>query len=143
MTGEQANQLLEQNKALLEKVSSLEAELQVQKDLVAALLKKLYGAKSEKLSTDQMLMAFLEDEAKKTDAADPGEGPAAELNRPKKKKRKPRTNKLADSLQGLPTTERIITDPAVLANPDDYRFLGKEVSERLLVKPTASSLKAH
>ena len=65
MTDEQAAQLLEQNKKLLERVASLEAEIQVQKDLVAALLKKLYGAKSEKLSTDQLLMAFLEDEAKK------------------------------------------------------------------------------
>ena len=65
MTDEQAAQLLEQNKKLLERVALLEAELKVQKDLVAALLKKLYGAKSEKLNADQLLMAFLEDEAKK------------------------------------------------------------------------------
>lgn len=134
MTEEQANQLLKQNKELLERVSSLEAELQVQKDLVAALLKKLYGAKSEKLDTNQLLMKFLEDEAKKTDAADLEEGPAADSNKTKKK-RAPRTNKLGDSLQGLPTIERIITDAAVQANPGDYRLLGEETSERLLVDP--------
>jgi vacuolar-type H+-ATPase subunit I/STV1 len=32
---------------LTEKVASLEAELEVQKGLVAALLKRIYGAKSE------------------------------------------------------------------------------------------------
>ena len=57
MTDEQTAQLLEQNKKLLEDNASLRAELKVQKDLVAALLKKLYAAKSEKLSTDQLLMA--------------------------------------------------------------------------------------
>ena len=134
MTDEQAAQLLEQNKKLLERVASLEAELQVQKDLVAALLKKLYGAKSEKLSTDQLLMAFLEDEAKKSAAADPEEGPAAD-SKPPKKKRAPRTNKLGDSLKNLPSIERVITDPKVLANPGDYRLLGEEISERLHVDP--------
>lgn len=134
MTDEQAEQLLEQNKQLLEKVSSLEAELLVQKDLVAALLKKLYGAKSEKLSTDQLLMAFLEDESKKQDAAGPEEGPAAE-SKPSKNKRQPRQSRLAASLQSLPAIERIVTDPEVLADPDAYRLLGEEISERLRVKP--------
>ena len=134
MTDQQAAQLLEQNKKLIEDNAALRAELKVQKDLVAALLKKLYGAKSEKLSTDQLLMAFLEDEAKKPAAADPEEGPAAD-SKPPKKKRAPRTNKLGDSLKNLPSIERVITDPKVLANPQDYRLLGEEISERLHVDP--------
>ena len=44
MIDEQAAQLIEQNKMLLQKVAVLEEELQLQKDLVAALLKRFYGA---------------------------------------------------------------------------------------------------
>jgi hypothetical protein len=49
---------------LTAKVASLEAELAVQKGIVAALLKRIYGAKSEKMSHDQLLLEFLGDEAK-------------------------------------------------------------------------------
>ena len=101
------------------------------------MLKRLYGAKSEKMSHDQLLMAFLEDEAKKPDAAAGNDvPPAAETNRAGKE-RATRTNKLAASLKGLPTITRVITAPEVLAAPDDYRLLGEEVSERLHVKPQA------
>lgn len=124
----------QQIEKLTAEVSELRRELQVQKDLVAALLKKLYGAKSEKLSTDQLLLAFLEDEAKKPHAAGPDDqGPAAEAN--PKKPRAPRTNKLADSLRNLPTTERIIIAPEVRDDPENYRLIGEEVSERLHVSP--------
>ncbi|MFC7339680.1 IS66 family transposase [Haloferula chungangensis] len=136
MTEEQAAQLIEQNKKLLDKVASLEAELQQQKDLVAALLKRLYGTKSEQLSHDQLLMTFLESEAKKPAAADPlDQGPAAETQA--KAPRAKRTSKLAESLKGLPTRERIIVSPEVLDDPDAYRLIGEEVSERLHVSPAA------
>ena len=143
MTDEQAAQLIEQNNKLLDanaalrnRIASLEAELQQQKDLVAALLKRLYGSKSEQLSRDQLLMTFLEDEAKKPDAAESKEkGPAAEIQT--KAPRAKRTSKLADSLKGLPTTERIIISDEVLKNPEDYRLIGEEVSERLHVSPAA------
>lgn len=53
-------------------------ELAVQKGIVAALLKRIYGAKSEKMSHDQLLLEFLGDEAKKPAAAVPeDQGPAA------------------------------------------------------------------
>lgn len=124
----------QQIEKLTAEVTELRRELQLQKDLVAALLKRLYGAKSEKLSTDQLLLAFLEDEAKKPHAADPeNQGPAAEANT--KKKRARRTNKLGDSLKDLPTTERTIIAPEVREAPENYRLIGEEVSERLHVNP--------
>ena len=53
------------------KNASLEAELKVQKDIVAALLKRIYGVKSEKLDSSQELLDLLwEDGPKKSDAAD-------------------------------------------------------------------------
>lgn len=42
----------EQVRKLQEKVATLEAKVQLQEDLIAALLKKLYGVKSEKIDTN-------------------------------------------------------------------------------------------
>jgi len=129
---------------LTAKVAALEAELEVQKGLVAALLKRIYGAKSEKMDHHQLLMEFLKDEAKKPTAADGNaEPPAAEqltgqLVAPTARNR--RTNKLSASLKSLPTVVREITHPDVLAAPDDFRLLGEEISERLHVKPAAFTL---
>jgi len=126
----------QQIEKLTAEVASLREELQLQKDLVAALLKRLYGSKSEKLSHDQLLLTFLEDESKKSHAAEPeDQGPAAEQGT--KKKRAKRTNKLSNSLQGLPTVERIIIAPEVRKNPELYRLIGEEQSERLHISPAA------
>ena len=65
--------LIEQNSLLVEKVTSLETELAQQKALVAELLKRLYGPKSEQMYTNQLLLTFLEDEAKKPVATAPAE----------------------------------------------------------------------
>jgi transposase len=133
--------LAEQNRLLTAKVDALQAELETQNGIVAALLKRLYGARSEKMSHDQLLLAFLEDEAKKPEAAAGTDVPPAADEPPAPaapaKTRAPRTNKLADSLKGLPTIVREIIHPAVLAAPDDYRVIGEEISERLHVKPAA------
>lgn len=122
----------------------LEAELEVQKGIVAALLKRIYGAKGEKMDYQQLLMEFLKGEEKKPAAADGNvEPPAAEIlvvAPPAPKPRARRTNKLSESLKSLPTIVREITHPDVLAAPDHFRLLGEEVSERLHVKPTAFTL---
>ena len=129
---------------LTARVAELEAELAVQKGIVAALLKRIYGPKSEKLSHDQLLMEFLKDEAKKPEAAAGNEEPpAAEIlvaAPPAAKPRARRTNKLSESLKGLPTVVREIIHPDVLAAPGEFRLLGEETSERLHVKPTAFTL---
>ncbi len=129
---------------LTARVAELEAELAVQKGIVAALLKRIYGPKSEKLSHEQLLMEFLKDEAKKPEAAGGSEeAPAAEIRdaeAPAAKPRARRTNKLSESLKGLPTVVREIIHPDVLAAPGEFRLLGEETSERLHVKPTAFTL---
>jgi transposase len=116
----------------------LKAELAIQKGIVEALLKRIYGPRSEKMDHNQLLMQFLNDEAKKSAAAAPADqGPAAETPA---KARARRTNKLSESLRGLPTITREIIHPDVLAAPDDFRLIGEEVSERLHVKPLALTL---
>lgn len=88
------------------------------------------------MSHDQLLMAFLEDEAKKPAAAAGADVPPAADTTPAKQRAR-RVSKLSASLKGLPTTVREIVDPAVLAAPDDYRLIGEETSERLHVSPAA------
>jgi transposase len=84
-------------------------------------------------------MDFLGDEAGKPEAADGGElPPAAET--PAKKKRARRTNKLGESLKGLPTTTREIVHPEVLTHPELFRRISEETSERLHVSPAAFTL---
>jgi len=118
-------------------VASLEAELAVQKGIVAALLKRIYGPSSEKLDANQLLLEFLNEEAKKPAATAPADqGPVADLS----KLRAQRTSKLSQSLKSLPTVVREIIHPAVLAAPDEFRLLGEETSERLHVKPSAFTL---
>jgi transposase len=129
----------EQIALLTAKVASLEAELAIQKGLVAALLKRIYGPKSEKMSQDQLLMEFLKDESKKPEAAAGNDAPPAAETLPAKS-RAVRTSKLSESLKSLPTVVREIIHPAVLAAPDDFRLLGEETSERLHVKPSAFTL---
>ncbi|MBV5331377.1 transposase [bacterium] len=101
------------------------------------MLKRLYGPRSEKMDHHQLLMEFLSEEAKKAEAAAPADpGPAAKI--PKARAR--RSNKLCESLKGLPTIVREIIHPDVLAAPDEFRLLGEETSERLHVKPSAFTL---
>ena len=121
------------------KVASLEAELAVQKGIVAALLKRIYGTKSEKMTQKQLLLELFGEESKKPDP-EPSADTAVAAKTPVSKTRARRTSKLSDSLKSLPTVVREIIHPAVLASPDDFRLLGEETSERLHVQPTAFTL---
>ena len=129
-----------ETRKLTDRIGALETELQFQKDLVAELLKRIYGAKSEKIDTAQLLLDLLGEEAKKPEAADvqdPEDVPAADSETEKKKPSKPRSQKLRDSLKGLPTVTTEIIPSQVLADPDDYRRIGQDVSERLEISPSS------
>ena len=129
----------QQIKELQSQVAALQTELKTQKDLVSALLTRLYGPKSEKMDRDQLLLVFLEDEAKKPEAAGGDEdAPAADeqLNA-KRRKRATRRNRLIESLEGLTTIDRVVMDPEVAAHPELYKLLGEEVSVRLHADPAS------
>jgi transposase len=115
-------------------MAALRAENRQLKALISELLKRLYGVKSEQLDTNQLLLLLSEDEAKKATAAGTG-GHAPEVESKAAKPRAKRTSKLSDSLKDLPTIERVVIADEVKANPDEYRLIGEEVSERLHVSP--------
>ena len=91
------------------------------------------------MSHEQLILAFLNEEEKKPDAATGTAVPLA-AEPPPARTRSARTNKLSASLRSLPTIVREIIHPEVLAAPDDFRLLGEETSERLHVKPAAFTL---
>ena len=124
---------------LTARVAALERQLEIKDGIIAELLKRLYGVKSEKIDSAQLLLELLGDEPKKPDAAGLHDGPAAEpeLFAGEKKVRKPRRQKLRDSLKHLPTVTREIVPEEVAAAPEEYRRIGEETSERLEVSPTA------
>jgi hypothetical protein len=123
------------NKKLTARVVALEAKLEIKDGIIAELLKRIYGAKSEKLDTSQLLLDLLGDEPKKPDAAGPEDVPAAEPSPEKKNPKKRRRQKLRDSLKALPTVTTEIIPREVLDAPGDYRRIGQEESERLEVGP--------
>lgn len=124
---------------LTARVAELEAKLELKEGIIAELLKRLYGAKSEKQDSAQLLLELLGDGAKKPGAAGGGGAPAAEPTPEPggREPKRPRRQKLRDSLKGLPTVTREIVPDEVLAAPEEYRRIGEEVSERLEVSPAA------
>ena len=124
---------------LAARIDVLEAELKVKDGIIAELIKRLYGARSEKLDTAQLLLDLQGDGPKKPDAAGCQDAPAAELEieREKPAQKKPRRQKLRDSLKGLPTVTTEIIPPEVLDDPGAYRRIDQEESERLEVSPAA------
>ncbi len=116
------------------------AELREQNALlqqkVDYLIRQLYGKKSEKLDPGQLELLLNPEEAKKPDAAELNEDDlAAEQEKPASKPRKPRQSRLRRSIESLPCVEEVIEPVEVSDNPEAFRRIGEEVSERLEVTP--------
>lgn len=99
------------------------------------LVRRIFGKSSEAISADQMeLFLSGEDPTGKCDASCEEEAPnlfqAAERT---KAKRGPRGN--ARWPQELPVVEEIIEPEEVVANPEDWKQIGQERSERLDYEP--------
>lgn len=124
---------------LTARVVALEKQLEIKEGIIAELIKRLYGVKSEKVDTAQLLLELLGDEPKKPGAAGSHDAPAAEPEPipGMQKARKPRRQKLRESLKNLPTVTREIVPEEVAAAPEEYRRIGEEISERLEVSPAA------
>jgi len=116
---------------LLDQIASQAAEIARLKQTIDALVRRIFGAKSEALDPAQLLLLLDADGAKKAPAAVPaGPGPAAEISShqtlARKQARAPRIP------EHLPVTEEKILEPAeVLAEPGAWRRIGEEVREQL------------
>lgn len=118
--------LVQENEALKQRVSALEAEIKLWRQKVDALSRRIYGCSSEKISDQQLqlLMAGL------TIAPQPGPPPAGLLEKPASAKAKTKPVR-----QGLPKhleTEDIVLQPEeVKADPRQWKQIGEEVTEEL------------
>jgi transposase len=126
----------DQNAMLERELLLLREENRLLREKVDYVLRQLYSSKSEKLDAAQLQLLLDPDAAKKPCAADCEEAEQAAENivpinggKPRKKNRRSRLP------ENLPTTEETIIPDEVKADPDAYRRIGQEVSEKLDVEP--------
>ncbi len=109
------------------------AEIQVLRQTIDALTRRVFGVSSEKLDAAQLELLLDADAAKKAPAADPADqGPAAEIKDHKKRPQKTRAPRIPDH---LPVQREEIVPAEVQLEPAAYRRIGEEVREQLGFKP--------
>jgi transposase len=126
-----AEERLAQRENCAQRLEHLEKENRILRQKIDALIRRLYGASSERLDPAQLLL-ILQGEQEPKKAEGPGAG-EAEPRRPDKvsfnKERQPRLP------EHLPVEEQIIDPEAVKACPEKWRCIGEEVSEQLDYEP--------
>jgi transposase len=121
----------EERQKLLDENASLRAEVAQLKQTIDALVRRIFGAKSETIDPAQLELLLGPDASKKAPAAVPADpGPAAEIpTHPKPARKQPRAPRIPEN---LPVTEERILEPAeVLAEPGAWRRIGEETREQL------------
>lgn len=113
------------------KASQLEVKLLREK--VDALIRMIYGKKSEKIDSNQLTLLLEGLESKKDEAPTSEESTEAGAKPPKRTTpRKPKKPRLPDD---LPVYEEVLDPEEVKAEPEQYRRIGEEVSEQLDWRP--------
>lgn len=115
---------------LLERIEQQDKEIRLLRQKLDKVLRMLFGAKSEKLDPDQLLLLLQEE-------PEPGKSPEpVEAEAPRRSKvpsspreRKPRLP------EHLPVEETVLEPEPVKADPQAWRFIGEEVSEQLDYEP--------
>jgi transposase len=114
----------------LEELARANQEIKLLREKIDALVRRLFGAKSEKLDPEQLLLLLQGFDA-------PGKAPepvAAEAPRRSTVQSPPRERgpRLPEH---LPVVEEVIVPEPVKAAPEQWRRIGEEVSERLDYEP--------
>jgi len=134
MSDARETELLEQIELRNEKIARLEKEMQLLRDRVDYLLRQIYGTKSEKMDPNQLqlLMQELQSPGPALGKGLSPEGIETEPPRQKKVSRKSRGPRLPEH---LPIIEEIVVPEEVKAEPQAWRRIGEEVSQRLDFEP--------
>lgn len=124
--------LSQRESELLERLAALEKENALLRQKIDLLIRKLFGATSEKLDPAQLLLLL-------QGGDEPGKAPepvGAEAPRRSMDRLPPRSNRRQPQLpEHLPIIEEVIVPEPVKAAPQDWRRIGEEVSERLGYEP--------
>lgn len=114
--------------------ADLKVEIRLLHEKVKYLLKKLFGRSSEKLSPDQMELAF-EELREVQNALDEAEEKLEQAEEPKESRRGKRRPLKERVPEDLPTERVVIIPDEVKARPECYKKIGEETLEELDVTP--------
>jgi transposase len=118
---------------LREELARFKAENELLRERMDLLLRRIFGASSEKLDAAQLELLLEDDGAKKQEAAGCDEdAPAAEPEKPRQGRKRSRP-KLPEDIE---VVERTVDPEEVATQPGAWRQLGEEVSERLQYEPS-------
>lgn len=121
--------MTEREAQLESELSEARLKIKLLEGKIDALVRTVYGQKSERLDPNQLsLLAESESKKAETPAADE---PAAGVEK-KTVRRKPAGPRLPDL---LPVEETVVDPDEVSADPDAWRLMGEEISEQLDYEP--------
>ena len=114
-------------KRLQEGSTRLELEIKLLREKLHMILRRMWGAKSEQIDDAQMLLLLqgVEEESKKPES--PAAPALADDGAKKKCERAPRKPVFPEN---LPVEQTILEPEEVLAEPEQFRCIGEEVSEQ-------------
>jgi transposase len=127
-------QLADQLKAALSALESVQRENEILRQKVALLVRRIFGASSEKLSPGQLELALaLVGEAEFIGPPEPPLPAPVAVREPRVvAAEEPRKPRIPDN---LPVVEQVLEPAEVLADPGAWRRIGEEVSEQLDFEP--------
>lgn len=122
--------LRKENERLIAESERLAQEVKLLNEKIDWLMKKMFGSSSEALNSNQLdLFAVLPE----TQAPEPDASLLAKAIIPVKSKSKsPRRERIPEN---LPVEKVVIDPPEVMADPEKWRRIGEETSERLDFEP--------
>jgi transposase len=127
-------EFLQQIKARDEKIALLEKEQQLLRERIDHLLRQIYGAKSEKVDPNQLQLLMQELQAPGP-ALGKGLSPEAVATEPSRQKKVSQKRSSPRLPEHLPVIEEIIEPEEVKAEPQAWRRIGEEISQRLDFEP--------
>ena len=117
---------------LLERIATLERENALLREKIDLLVRKLFGAKNEKIDPTQLLLLLQGmDEDVRGKASEPVVAEAARRSTAQSPPRE-RGPRLPEH---LPVIEEVIVPEPVMLAPQDWRRIGEEVSDKLDYEP--------
>lgn len=123
-------ELTQQLEQALQLNAALQRENQLLREKVNLLLRRVFGASSEKMDLAQLQLLL-----SGTERVEPAVEPKTEAPKPKTPVQAPRKAKLPRLPDNLPLVEEIIDPEPVKAAPEQFRQIGEEVSEQLDYEP--------
>lgn len=123
-------ELTQQLEQALQVMAELRRENQLLREKVNLLVRRVFGASSEKLDVAQLQLLL-----SGTELVAPAAEPKAEAAQPKAQVQAPRKAKVPRLPENLPLVEEVIDPEPVKAAPEQFRQIGQEVSEQLDYEP--------